>query len=805
MIGALLIAQLAIVARAPTVVATCDAVEVSVAVTAPDSTVPELVAPDFAPFQVLRASGTPHIQSDPRLLGKMVAEYRYVLTTERTGAFTLPPFEVHAGGETARSRPLRVVVRAARTAPISPTVVAAARIDRGRGDGFRALALPETVFVGQQANYEVAVFLNQTVRDRLRRNPTFYPPDMPSMLAYDVPPKEAVASTRRVGARCFDALVYQRALFPLEPGRLVIPPAQLVYSLPLSASFFSREESYELQTDSTVIVAVEPPRVGRPSDFTGAVGDLSLRSWLDSGDGRVGNPLLLTVRVAGTGNVKLLPPPPLAIPWASVVAADERVQVDSTAPRIRGAKEFDWVLTPRVAGELDLPPIRYSYFNPDTRRYETATSESTRVRIAPGALAAADTVRSDALLALRPAYRGPVAPPPHQRPGYWLLLAVAPLPAFGLRVRRRTARQRVAPTAAMALRALSRAPAAARDSCDLRRAYVAAFAERLGLPPATFTRTGALSRALRRSGVSVEAANAAERFLRTLDEAAYSPRGSLPADAATRAWTLYRGADAEALPRAQLRLPPTLGVLLLCATLAGAATLGAASANEARREFDRGVAAYHAHAFGVARAEFLAAANDEPWAPDAWANLGTAAWAASDTGTAVTGWQRALRLEPTASDARERLDLVHAPATGALAYVPALPASLLAWSAAALWLAGWLLAAVYLIEGSRTRASAARRWAYALGALGVMLLFAALEVDQRLAARDLAVIRTSSRITREAALVGEQVGTAYAGEVVRAGMRNGVWTHVALDGGRDGWIASSALSGLERGTPIAEE
>src|SRR5436305_1524621 len=80
--------------------------------------------------------------------------------------------------------------RSQRAAPASgrvPTVVARARVDTSLEVNFRALALPETVYVGQQANYEVAVFLNETVRDRLRRNPTFFPPDMQSMLAYDIP------------------------------------------------------------------------------------------------------------------------------------------------------------------------------------------------------------------------------------------------------------------------------------------------------------------------------------------------------------------------------------------------------------------------------------------------------------------------------------------------------------------------------------------------------------------------------------------------------------------------------------------
>ena len=101
-------------------------------------------------------------------------------------------------------------------------------------------------------------------------------PLIESMLAYDLPPVSGEPPKRKVGTRCFDALVYHRALFPLVPGRFVIAPAQLVYSLPLSSSFFSREESHELVTDSTILVAIDPPSSGRPTEYTGAIGDLSI-------------------------------------------------------------------------------------------------------------------------------------------------------------------------------------------------------------------------------------------------------------------------------------------------------------------------------------------------------------------------------------------------------------------------------------------------------------------------------------------------------------------------------------------------
>ncbi|HEY3593419.1 MAG TPA: BatD family protein, partial [Polyangiaceae bacterium] len=383
MIGALaLIAQLSIVVHAPESAAACEAVEVSVAVSARGNVPPEIAAPSFSPFDVLRSSPVPHVTFDSRNGGSVLAEYRYVLTTDRTGVFSIAPFEAKLGKAFAQSGMTQIDVHASGR-PNVPTVVARARVDTSLDVNLHALTLPETVYVGQQANYEVAVFLNETVRERLRRNPTFFPPDMQSMLAYDFPTR-ADAPHHSIGSHCYDALVYQRALFPLMPGRFSIPPAQLVYSLPLSASFFSREETHELQTDSTVLIAVQPPQVGRPGDYGGAVGHLRVAAKLDTVKSRVGDPMMLTIRVSGTGNVKLFPRPAVALSWASVVNGDERVQVDTTARKISGAKEFDWVLTPKIAGELDLPPIRYTYFNPEARRYEVASTDPTHVHVGQG-------------------------------------------------------------------------------------------------------------------------------------------------------------------------------------------------------------------------------------------------------------------------------------------------------------------------------------------------------------------------------------------------------------------------------------
>jgi hypothetical protein len=787
-----LFAQLSVVAHGPDTAQTCQAIEISVAASAVGNAVPHVVVPSLAPFDVLRSSPIPHLNRDSRGAGSVTAEYRYVLTTDRVGTFVIPPFEARLGTTIARSRPISISVHQASSRGSIPTVVARARVDTSLDVDFRALTRPETVFVGQQANYEVAVFLNQTVRDRLRRNPTFFPPDMQSMLAYDMPVPDS--NRRRVWSRCFDALVYQRALFPLMPGRFSIPPAQLVYSLPLSASFFSREETHELQTDSTVLVAVEPPLAGRPSDYGGAVGKLRVAAKLDTTASRVGDPMRLTVRVSGTGNVKLFPRPTVGVPWGSLVKGDERVHVDSTARRIAGSKEFDWVLTPKIAGELDLPPIRYPYFNPDSRRYEVASTTPTRVRVAVGSLVAVDTARTETLLSLRTRYRGAPRTPLHEHPIFWAFLALAPLPVLSMsgRERRRKFIERTM-TPATRLAALPRSQTASNDPCEVRRAFTNALADRLGLEPESFTRPGALARSLRRRGVSTELALDAERFLRQLDEAAFSASGRLEADSAQRAADLYRAVDAESLPRMHIAARTFAIVAIIAMGMMGVVTAYAADANAGRRAFDEGVAAYQRHDFVAAREAFIASVAAEPRAPDAWADLGTASWAVADTGRSVAAWQRALRLEPLAADVRERVELVHALPFDAAGYVPPLPASWVFNFAAILWCIAWG-AAAYRMGRHRP---AAQREVTTLAIIAGFVAIVGFALMDRLSGRELAVIRQTASLSSDPQLGGDRGATAIVGEVVRIDGRQGAWSRVILDDGRDGWLENSALLSLD--------
>jgi hypothetical protein len=785
-LSALILAQLTIATSAPDTVRWRDKIPVRVVVQAPGREAPRVLAPSLRGLSI---AGT---YEESRLeirngVPWVSVERRYELAARRPGDYIVGAFEARLHGERVQSRPLTVtVVATGDTVP--PAVVTRARIDPRAHVNFRAMVLPETVYVGQQASYQVGVFLDDQVRMRLRRNPEFIPPEPRSMMVYELRPRALELPSRTEGGVRYETHAFERALFPLSAGRYVIPPAELVYSLPLSSSFFSRSETFSMRAESLAVVALEPPEAGRPSDYAGAVGSIAIAAAADSARARVGDPLVLTLSVSGVGNVKLFPRPNLQLSWGTTVPGGERVTIDSTASLVRGTKEFDWIVTPRQAGRVPLEPVRYPYFNPYTERYELAVTGPDTLDIAPGSLVRTDTaVVAAAPLSISGRDEGPVAPPPDRSPIYWLIAGLAPLPALASLVftrRRRTRPARRDPAVVLRACAGRRLGRRSRDVAALRRAFVDAVAVRAALGAAAFTHSGELARALRRAGATPEVADGAERLLRELDAAVFAD-GAVPDDAHRRALDLYRRLDRETRARTAAPSAPArrLLSLLLCATLSASA----AGAQES--DFTRGVAAYQRAQYAEARGWFEDYAIEHPQSFDAWANFGTAAWSAGDTTHAVLGWQRAQRLRPLATDIGERLERVPGAHGGDVSGVIPVPSALPATVAIALWVGAWLL----LAWRSPQRAG----WPRAAGALALVsslaVLLAGRLIERQHAGSDLAVIAEPGPLRSLPALAAEPRVIAARGEMARIEERQGVWRRVRLDGGRSGWMEAQRL------------
>ncbi len=662
-----------------------------------------------------------------------------------------------------------------------PEIVGAAAIDPGVDINFASGVWPRRVYTGQQATYQIGIFLGEGMRSRLRSNPQFVPPDVRSVIAYDLPlPGRLFA--RREGERNWDVHVYSRALFPVTPGRIDIAPAKLTWMVPLSNSIFAREESHNATSGSHVLEVLAPPAAGRPDGFSGAVGDIAVVARPDAAPRRVGDPFVLTVTVSGVGNVGLFPRPEVRLPWGHVVPGPERVRVDSSASVIRGDKSFEWVVTPRDSGRREVPAIRYPYFNPYTERYEVALTSPIPVTVSPGALVVAGESSEEQAPrpSVRRTLRSDMRPPLPTQPWYWLGFLVVPLPAMVQRWRQRVRPARVAsPSDRLAKWAQVEVP----DPVEVRRAFREALGHRIPGAQPVLTDPRGLQRTLRRAGVTLATAHDVRALLDELDASLYGGRVERHVDVGRRAHELVQRLDAEAVPVGAGRLRAGVSLVLLCA----AALTGAAATDRDEAVFRQGLNTWDAGDAVGAGAAFRELAVRRPRAADAWMNAGTAAWVVGDTARAVEGWQRALRLEPMADDARARLVETPSFRDGLLGDIPPVPVDLLAVAAFACWSVAW---------GVAWRRREEVRWMPL--AVAATVACVAVLATERHAGRRLVVVSAGEALRDLPAMSGAPGARVDVGETARVVSSQGAWHRVQLADGREGWIDGSQVIALDQ-------
>lgn len=639
--------------------------------------------------------------------------------------------------------------------------------------GFTAHVTPDTLYVGQQATYVLTVRIPADIRQRLRRNPEFVPPEPRATLAYELP-----ISRTADPADAVEVHTFRRALFVLTPGRYQIPAARLSYVLPQSTSFFSREDERVLRSAATSFFAIDPPSRGRPADWLGAVGRWRASARVDRRDPRVGEPAVLTLRLEGEGNPTLLPRPVVEIPWADVVPQGESVVLEAAPLRLGGVKEFSWLITPREPGTQRVAPLGYSFFDPDRRAYTTARTESVVLRVRPGTLVAVPprgaALRDVAVIPLRPALAGPART---VLPGavWWLGVALlAPLPwlvqRFGPRV--------------LAHRA---AVASATGPASPRALLERGLRTRTGVEVAQHTTPGALAAALRLEGVTPATALAVEQLRDACDAQSFAPparRDAMPV-VHEHMTSLLAAIEKEARQHLVPLLVLSTMLVAACAPVPqdNPATLGA---------FSEGHTAYVGRDYAVARDAFARAATTARRDPAVWANLGSAAWAAADTATAVLGWQKALRLDPRDHMTRELLARVRAPQPRGAARVWPLEPTIIQGLALICWLSGWAWAFIAVRRGGRAR------YAALVLVPSLVLAVVASVLEHTARAHDLAVVMQPTPLRALPALGAERGAAPLAGEVARLLERRGVWVRVELDGEREGWIPADRLRSVAR-------
>jgi hypothetical protein len=175
--------------------------------------------------------------------------------------------------------------------------------------------------------------------------------------------------------------VLKTYLTPTSTGNFEIPSFNIQVNVS-TGDFFNSSTPYYFQTDSAQVTVLQVPKEGRPENYSGIIGELSVDAQYSKETVAYGDSLALHVSLSGNCN--------LAgfdevigdnIPGFSVYETAEDLIESTKDDQYYAQKDFNIILVPETTGELTIDPIVINYFNPSTREYETVSIEGKSIQV----------------------------------------------------------------------------------------------------------------------------------------------------------------------------------------------------------------------------------------------------------------------------------------------------------------------------------------------------------------------------------------------------------------------------------------
>lgn len=492
------------------------------------------------------------------------------------------------------------------------------------------------------------------------------------------------------------AVLRTYVLIPQQSGAITIDPAELVClvnirtapstSNSLFDSFFQDEYRTirKRVTTPAVKVKVNPLPAGQPASFGGGVGNFGISARLTTDNLKTHDAASLVITVSGRGNVALLEEPKVNFPPDFEVYDTKTTEnTDKSNGGTSGSKSFEYPFIPRSHGDFTIDPVEYSYYDVNAGKYVTLRTEPLHVKVAKGkggdstpvttvnsgverkdVKSLADDIRfiftgKPGLSGSGSFFVGSVF--------FWILLALMILGATSVYLAfRKVAAMRADVAGTKNRRATKMAQKRLKLAGEyldknlytafyeeLHKALIGFVSDKLNMDMSEISKDNIAS-ALTEGGVSEEQTKAFTDLLDACEFARYSPDGGNEAmrshyDAALK---VISSIDSGLKTGGKsLRKVVTVVTLLL--------SLGA-SMNIQAKDLDSlwtaGVQAYTDGKFSDASAAWTSIEESGQKSAKLYYNLGNAWFKQGNYPKAILNYERALRLDPSYSDARYNLE-----------------------------------------------------------------------------------------------------------------------------------------------------
>lgn len=357
----------------------------------------ELRAPDMSDFDVLMGPSTSTSRSIQVINGQsssvFTQTFTYILMPKKEGTFNMAPATIKVKNANYNSNSLVIKVLPPDQAGKNNSTAAAS----GSSSGISSENLFVRMIVSNRSVYEqegfLVTFKIYTTYETGVNNMKF--PEFEGFLAQDIELNPQWIPENYNGRNYNAAVVKQTYLYPQRSGKITIESGKFDLFIRMrtqkqTRSFFddffdSYQDVKKEITSPPVTIDVKPLPSGKPASFSGAVGNYTMNSTINSNHVKTNEAVTVKVTINGSGNIKLLKNPEVVFPNDfEVYDPKPDNNIKTTTAGTSGTKTIEYMAIPRYGGDFEIPAVQFSYFDPKAGAYKTLSSEPFKLHVEKG-------------------------------------------------------------------------------------------------------------------------------------------------------------------------------------------------------------------------------------------------------------------------------------------------------------------------------------------------------------------------------------------------------------------------------------
>jgi hypothetical protein len=320
--------------------------------------------------------------------------YNFTVIPRQAGDYTIPAMNAEVGSEKLSSQPLTLRV-------LKPTAPAPEAVNSGSQAAFLKLVLPrKELYLGETVAGQLQIYVqNRIGLSGLQL--TGFPAD-----GFNV--GKMIEGQRRqaqVGNSVYTVIPVSFTLKPVKAGALTLGPVTANATVEIPSANRRRDlwdpfgmlgggeqKQLALATEAEAVRSLPLPTENVPANFNGAVGNYTLTMTAGPTNVAAGDPITVKIQIAGRGSLDSLALPDQPA-WHDFKTYPPTTKVETTdALGLQGTKTFEQIITPQNADIKALPPVSFSFFDPEQKGYRTLTQPAVPLVVRPGGSAPAPTV-----------------------------------------------------------------------------------------------------------------------------------------------------------------------------------------------------------------------------------------------------------------------------------------------------------------------------------------------------------------------------------------------------------------------------